>query len=276
MFRNKKSLVISIISLIFIISIPLIMDWLIIANDIPSNISNPDWVDFLGGYIGAIIGAIVSLIGIIITIRYTNGQNKRDRELQVRPYCSIRYVLDNKVVGTKRFLGTLPIGCEPQSNNGPRYDSIIYIKNIGLGPAIEFGFDVDEINDGREHYPIFMQSTPDIMNNTVNLLQPGEEAALPILIYFNFDPVKDEDIEKHEERELLQYEVKSSIMNKYKNFDIVITVKYCDMFQNMFIQKIILSSNMYMERTSEGKTSHLCELNLKEITLPVKAKGHKG
>lgn len=82
---------------------PLVIDWLIIGNSFPSNVSNSDWVGFLGGYIGAIIGAVVSLIGIIITIRYTNEQNKMDRELQVRPYCSIRYVHDNKLVGTKKY-----------------------------------------------------------------------------------------------------------------------------------------------------------------------------
>lgn len=276
MLKNKKFIIILIITIALVIAFPLVIDWLIIGNSFPSNVSNSDWVGFLGGYIGAIIGAVVSLIGIIITIRYTNEQNKMDRELQVRPYCSIRYVHDNKLVGTKKILGTLPIGCEPKSNNGPRYESIVYIKNIGLGPAIEFSFEVDEIDDGREHYLILMQRTPDSINNAVNLLQPGEEAAIPIIIYFNFDPVKAEDIEIHDELDdFFKYSIKPSVMSKYKNFDIVLTIKYCDMFKNEFSQKVILCSNMHMEITKDGKASHLCDINLKETTLPEKTKKRK-
>lgn len=144
-----------------------------------------------------------------------------------------------------------------------------------MGPAIEFSFDVDEIDDGREHYHILMQRTPATMNNSVHLLQPNEEAALPIIIYFNFDSVKDVDIEKDEDSELFPYSVKTSTMTKYKDIDIAITIKYCDIFQNTFSQKIILSSSMHMEITEDGRASHLCELYLKEITLPIKIKGRK-
>ena len=133
-------------SIIAAITLPLIIDWLIVGNSFPSNISSSDWVGFLGGYIGAIIGAVVSLVGIVITIRYTNEQNREDRELQVRPYFTIRYVSTPKTVTTKKELGCFMLGCEPQENNGPRYQSVIYIKNIGLGPAIEFEFNVDNID----------------------------------------------------------------------------------------------------------------------------------
>lgn len=273
MLNNRKNLIVSLVSFALIIVIPLLIDWLIIGNNFSSNISNSDWVNFLGGYIGAIIGAVVSLIGIIITIKYTSDQNKKDRELQVRPYCAIRYVNDNKLVGTQKTLGAIPIGCEPSSNNGPRYDSIIYIKNIGLGPAIEFSIMVDEINDGREHYPILMQTTPDTMNNAVSLLQSGEEAAIPVLFCFNFDPIKDEDVIKHDMNNFpTKYSVEYAIMKKYKNFDILITVTYCDMFQNKFSQKIILASNMYVEITKEGKATHKCDIYLKETTIPVQLK----
>lgn len=68
MFNRKGLFVVLIFSLIFISIIPLLMDWFVVGNNVPSNISNSDWVGFLGAYIGAIIGAIVSLIGIIVTI----------------------------------------------------------------------------------------------------------------------------------------------------------------------------------------------------------------
>ena len=268
---HKNVLLILVASLIAALLLPLSIDWLIIGNSFPSNMTNSDWVGFFGGYIGSLIGASVSLVGIIITIRYTNDQNKKDRELQVRPYCAIRYVHDNKLRGTNKIIAELPIGCEPKENNGPQYSSIIYIKNIGLGPAIEFDFYIDDIDDGRNHYPILMQQNADTSNRSVNLLQPGEEAAFPIHIFFNFDKITEDDIIDLGEDEPFRYTVKQTIMQKYKNFDIVIHMKYHDMFNNTYYQKIILSSNMHVGgKIDEKHVDHLCDINLKEITTPIK------
>lgn len=267
---TKRVITIICIATLTIILIPLLVDWVIVGNDLPSNISNPDWVNFLGGYIGALIGAAVSLGGIVITIRYTNEQNTKERELQVRPYCAIRYVATSKAVTTRKELGCLMLGCEPQANNGPAYRSVIYIKNIGLGPAIEFEFDVDDIDDGRKHYPILEQRTPETANNAVNLLQPGDEAIIPINIWFNFDHITDEDLENVDDPLFGEPCVKHNVMNKYKNFDISITVKYCDMYQNEYAQKITLSSNMQVTKPSGGKWRHTCDIYLKETTTPFK------
>ena len=271
MFKNKKVVIVVLCSILIAFILPLAIDWLIIGNDVPSNISNSDWVDFFGGYIGSVIGAVVSLVGIVITIRYTSEQNKKDRELQVRPYCTIRYVPNPKTISTRKQLGHLMFGCEPQENKSPRYQSVVYIKNVGMGPAIEFDFDVDKIDDGRKHYPILAQRTPESVNNAVNLLQPGEEAIFPISIFFNFDKISEDDIMEFEDDSLGKYYVNPSIQNKYKNFEIKITVKYYDMFQNMFVQTISLFSNMYTSISSdEKKAKFLCDINLKGTTPPVK------
>ena len=264
----KKKIIIAILfSVLGIVILPLAIDWLIIGNGFPSNISDSDWVGFLGGYIGAIIGAIVSLVGIIITIRYTTLQNKKDRELQVRPYCSIRYVHSNKLSGTNKILAELPIGCEPKENNGERYTSIIYIKNIGIGPAIEFDFDVGEIEDGRQHYPILMQRNETTSNNAINLLQPGEEGAFPIYIWFNFDPISENDIE---EIDGWGKTIKPTVLNKYKGYDINLTVKYKDLFHNQFFQKIVLSVQIGATISKEGLASYSADVFLKEKTAPKK------
>ena len=78
-------------SIIAVVALPLIIDWLIIGNSFPSNISNSDWVGFFGGYIGSIMGCFISLIGIIWTISFTREQNRADRELQIRPLFDIRF-----------------------------------------------------------------------------------------------------------------------------------------------------------------------------------------
>lgn len=257
-------------AIILIFALPFVINWLIIGNVFLSNISNSDWLGFLGGYVGAIIGAFVSLVGIVVTIRYTNDQNKKDRELQIRPYCSVRYVPSPKSLDTKKELSNLLIGCEPKENNGPRYHSVIYIKNVGLGPALDFNFHVDDIDDGREHYQILMQTTPDSINNSVNLLQPGEEAGVPLIIYFNFDKISEDDIEVWENSPIGKYTVKQTVFEKYKDFDINIMMKYYDMFQNKYVQTIKLSSQMSVSISLDGNARHLCDIVLKETTVPIK------
>lgn len=271
--KKKTIFIVVLISLVLIIGLPLAIDWLIIGNRFPSNIENFDWVDFFGGYIGALIGAIVSLAGIIITIRYTNEQNKKDRELWVRPYCSIRYVHDNKLEGTNKIIAEFPIGCEPKENNGPEYTSIIYIKNIGFGPAVEFSFDIDEIDDGREHYPVLMQENTHKSNCSVNLLQPGEEAALPIYIYFNFDKITENDFIDLGEDKIPRYIIKHKVLQKYKSFDIVIHIKYHDIFANTYYNKITLTSNICVsEKTNEKQADYFCDILMKKVTTSVKYK----
>ena len=71
---SKKIWLLVLGAILFMILLPLGVDWLIIGNSFTSNISNSDWVGFFGGYIGALVGALVSLIGIIVTIRFTKAQ----------------------------------------------------------------------------------------------------------------------------------------------------------------------------------------------------------
>lgn len=268
---KKKNVIISILILLFaIFLIPICIDWCIIGSHFPSNISNSDWVSFLGGYVGAIIGAAMSLLGIIITIRYTNKQNRLDRELQVRPYCSIRYVHEDTLHGTDKVLGNFVLACEPKENNGPRYTSVLYIKNVGIGPALDFTFEIDQINDGREHYPVLLQRTEESARNTIHLLQAGEEGALPIMIWFNFDPVQDKEIIDFGEDKPFRYGVSPSIMNKYRNFDISIKIKYCDMFQTQYMQKVLLQANMYMSIGKEKTAEHKCDVILRDLSVPTK------
>lgn len=81
---------------------------------------------------------------------------------------------------------------------------------------VEFDIDIDEIDDGREHYPILMRQNADTSNRLVNQLQPGEEAAFPIHIYFNFEKIKEDDFLDMGESSMLRYTIKPGVMQKYK------------------------------------------------------------
>lgn len=73
---------------------------------------------------------------------------------------------------------------------------------------VEFDIDIDEIDDGREHYPILCSKMP--------THQPGEEAAFPIHIYFNFEKIKEDDFLDMGESSMLRYTIKPEVMQKYK------------------------------------------------------------
>ncbi len=132
-------------SIIVVVALPSIMDWLIIGNSFPSNISNSDWVGFFGGYIGALIGSIISLLGILWTIKFTREQNRADRELQIRLYLDIRYVPStNKLVEKASWLGYVMIN-EYNNNEAELQETereLLYLKNIGNGPATNINVDV--------------------------------------------------------------------------------------------------------------------------------------
>ena len=151
----KKGSIVSLIigSVLVMLGIPLAVDWLIIANDIPSNISNSDWVSFLGSYIGAIIGGIVSLIGIGVTIRFTKqqialsqGQFSEQNRLNNQPIldCEISNILDSQDDET------IIMNCEyVLSNEEVLQKSIVefQVYNIGLGAAldIKYGIELDGV-----------------------------------------------------------------------------------------------------------------------------------
>lgn len=169
-------------SIIVVVALPLIMDWLIIGNSFPSNISNSDWVGFFGGYIGALIGSIISLLGILWTIKFTREQNRADRELQIRPYLDIRYVPStNKLVGKASWLGYVMIN-EYNNNEAELQETergLLYLKNIGNGPATNINVDVLVENIKVEYRAKFNNQNTQVTSNSV---QHGEEGVLSFMI----------------------------------------------------------------------------------------------
>lgn len=65
---NIKKVLGGLAFVIGVITFPIVMDKWIIGNSIPSNISNSDWVSFLGNYAGGILGGIFTLVALYITI----------------------------------------------------------------------------------------------------------------------------------------------------------------------------------------------------------------
>jgi hypothetical protein len=71
----------SVISVFIIVGFPFFMDKFIIGSDVSSNITNSEWVSFLGSYVGSLLGGITSIVGIIITIEYTKKETSDERKI---------------------------------------------------------------------------------------------------------------------------------------------------------------------------------------------------
>lgn len=87
MRKNKKGIV---VFAIVIIGVPLLLEFIVFGNHIPSAVSNDGWAGFFGGYIGAIIGAIATYISVNLEIRNNEKIRKEEIQREFRPYLYFR------------------------------------------------------------------------------------------------------------------------------------------------------------------------------------------
>ena len=142
----KKYPVLLIVStIVLVVLIPIGIDHLIIGNDIYSNISNSDWVSFLGSYIGSIIGAGVSIVGIFMTIKFSEKQSKNDREFMIEMNREERRLSIAPLIlcrtGGKddknEIDGGFSFDLDGEDSNTP-FNVVILITNVGIGDAVDF------------------------------------------------------------------------------------------------------------------------------------------
>lgn len=60
------------IGAIVFIGLPLFLDWFIVGNKISSNISNSEWIGFLGSYLGGVLGAGATIFGVVLVNNFQN------------------------------------------------------------------------------------------------------------------------------------------------------------------------------------------------------------
>lgn len=217
----KKVWLLIIASLIALVLLPLAIDWLIIGNSFPSNISNSDWVGFLGGYIGSIMGCAISLVGIFLTINFTREQNRADRELQVRPYFDIKYRDTPQLMSPKLCLGDVRISFPGKFDSQQTASGIIFVKNIGLGPAIDFDVNVT-VDDVEGCNAVFTTAS---LCATTNSVKANEEATIVVSIrHCNADPLSNVSLE---------------------NFSFTVQLLFRNLLNDRFEQSIKLRTSFY-------------------------------
>ena len=275
----KKSTVwIGVVAFAFLVIVmPFILDWFIIGNEFPSNISNSDWVSFYGGYIGAILGAMFSLVGIAWTIKFTREQNRSDRELQIRPYFDIRYLDVERFCHTKSWLGYVMINTwdanvENKTSEAPNDvgAGLLYLKNVGNGPATNINFEVFVENIQAEYRARYTNQNTKVTTNSV--LQ-GSTAELSIDITNSRQAPKKDDFVWQDNEMFATYDV-----CKFKipeSFSIKLILSYSDLMSNRFSQELNFDVRYGMQYGKDKDGRYHCELHLKEIGDPKILKNKK-
>lgn len=254
-------------SIIAVVALPLAIDWLIIGNSFPSNISNSDWVGFFGGYVGSMLGCAISLIGILWTINFTREQNRADRELQIRPYLDIRYIPMEYIQSNGvPWLGYVLIQ-ERDDNDAESQDverGLLYLKNIGNGPATNIGVDVSVANIQVKYSAYFSNQNLEVTTNSV---QQGEEAAVSLWITNNRIPSTKDDIVWDENGFGYCNYAKFPMPG---NYNITLILHYNDLLGNHFTQELKFNANYNMGYDKENGGKYHCDVLLVKIGVPEK------
>ena len=229
--------------IVLIILIPIGIDHLIIGNGIYSNISNSDWVSFLGSYIGSLIGAGVSVVGIFMTIKFSEKQSKNDREFMIEMNreerrLSISPLLicqtDNNI---HKFDSSFISSLDGEKSNTP-FNVLIVITNVGIGDAVDFELSFISYNEEDMRQSLvsnyFKKDTSMrvLVDLSIYLLEMPEDI--------------DDHLEKQPEGRLLEYAVPEKYNHRGGN--IKMEIKYKDLIGNAYSQEMNLSIRTGFQR----------------------------
>lgn len=185
------------ISIVIVILTPLVIDWLIGANDIHSNISNSAWVSFLGGYSGSIVAALVSVLGIVVTIRLTKAQLEMTKfQFEEQKRLNNIPILDCEILSVFEAEDSpkeaISMDVEYSLDKTKKFKSLMAefeIFNVGLGAVLDlkYGMSVDGVfQDG-----VFWIPGRDLLRNQTSINQKirfyipeREEFSFSLLIYY--------------------------------------------------------------------------------------------
>nr|DAR86830.1 MAG TPA: protein of unknown function (DUF5381) [Caudoviricetes sp.] len=80
-YIKKKHMV---ILFVFVLILPVILQYAVFANSVESNVSNDGWASFLGSYIGGVFGGGMTLAAVWISVRETKRIQRKNDLLQKR------------------------------------------------------------------------------------------------------------------------------------------------------------------------------------------------
>lgn len=260
----KKFWVLIVGAVIVVVILPLVIDRLIIGNSFPSNISNSDWVGFLGGYIGSIMGCIISLVGILWTINFTRAQNRADRELQIKPFLDIRYRDTQKIDDGFNQLGYMMINIKEVDDDKMLMigSGDLLIKNIGNGAAVNFTVSYFVYSDAEKYWLKYVNSRETVTTNTV---KPDETAKITFEIQSSRRGPTAEELRDGEEEGSFVFDESYRLPTP---FSVRIVLTYCDLLSNQYRQVLLFNAQFPLNERLRIGTRIPCFLTLQHTAPP--------
>lgn len=218
-------------------------------------------------YWGAIVGGFISggitLFGVLMTIRFTQDENRKAKELEYRPwldytYKTVKAIMEGKIIQDVAFESFDENGTNPE----PKYYGVLSFINVGVGPAIDINVQYEYPDDGRKHQPI-LHGLP--ANN--NTCQSGETAVIPFVLYLHFDSIPKESFQYNDKGEAY---LPHDFISKYKDYDFSITIQYKDLLNNQYEQVLSFKASIGCEYKIDGSEngSYHYGMRLNEVGLP--------
>lgn len=111
--------------LIVAILVPLLIDYFIFGNSIPSNVSNEAWAGFLGSY----IGGLCTMMAVFITVKYYKDSDKKKEKAAIQPFLHVTVIV-NDLVARRGF--ALPGKTEKKPDELKKVNISIKISEMDL------------------------------------------------------------------------------------------------------------------------------------------------
>lgn len=232
---------------IAIMAVPILIDFFVIGNNFPSNISNSDWVGFLGSYIGSLIGSIATLVGIIVTLRFTKEQSNyernfqqlqtnEDRRLLLAPY--LKYNMIKTKCDIKHDINILQVIDEDYNTYA---NATISIKNIGMGPLLDFKIDNITFKDVKLNFTI---------DGSNDVLEKDSEWFMLIDLRFKLDEIRSDELIENQPGSLVKFSAPLKYLNK--GGTLCFNIGYKDLLSNQYEQDLKISMSIALEGDKTG------------------------
>ena len=214
----------------------------------------------MGSYGGAIIGSLATILGISITIDYTNNQAKKERDfvttqenenrrLQIAPY--LKYDQCDELLRERDYT-ELP--CIIEDNYNTLVNTSIAIKNIGMGPVINFNIHSLEFNNKNLGYTV----------SSNGIIEKDETIYILFDFRLNLERIKCEDLIKAPQGSLTKFDIPS----KYnKGGKLELLIGYNDLLENKYKQNIIITLTTSFEADKDALEWKYSKPSLKLCTI---------
>jgi len=225
-------IIFQILFIIFVLSTPFFVGWLVSFNIFNFLEIDNDWIGFWGGY----LGGLYTLIGVVMTISFSKTNSSEKQRLSVIPYISIeRNLIVN--IDSKMINMGITYGASDLINNSTYFffeeiEIINNCTNVGLGTVINCF--ISDIKIGER---IINQNTQKESVLTVN-------SQTCYLINFLRIGLSKEQLTKEFVKEYEEFWKPNSKKSKLPEIKIEFYFNFEDLLGNKYKQKVIYTSQI--------------------------------